>query len=143
MEDNIRIQKATKFDTNQILNLFRESENLTGSKEDNYYISDILDYIKRGGLFIAKEKTKVVGAINCEIHTDYIYLQVLVVTRDYQKKGIGTKLIEFLESFAKKRNTIQIEMFVEENNNRMQKFISKKSYKRGKKFVYYTKFLKN
>lgn len=70
------------------------------------------EMMKRGNyqIFVACEGDKVVGFIGCvtylafELENEGMKIIALAVSKDYRRKGIGTKLLKTAEQWAKENN---------------------------------------
>lgn len=136
------IRKARLKDAKKIFYILKSNSYLKGRKNDNYSLEDVNYSMKKEKVYVFSERKKIKGFIGFEIHGSYIYLKYIAVLSKYRNKGIGNKLLRFLEDYAKKNNINQIEMFVEEKNKRMINFVKKKNYLKGKTFIYYMKKIK-
>jgi ribosomal protein S18 acetylase RimI-like enzyme len=141
MKEKIRIAKVQ--DVSKILELFNSDPNLTGNEP--YKEKYITEYIgnKNHKLFVLEIDKKIIGCLMIEIFytAEYIRLSGVVVDKDYQGRGFGTKLMNYLEEIAKKMKMELIWGFTELNNERMFNLFKKKDYNRGKEFFYYSKEL--
>jgi ribosomal protein S18 acetylase RimI-like enzyme len=54
--------------------------------------------------YCAMDGETFVGGIYMELHEDYMYIDLLAVNKEYKGSGIGTKLMNYAEKEAKKRN---------------------------------------
>jgi len=142
------IRKATKKDIRRIVELLNSSENLAGNEGDSegWYKSDILDFLshKLYIVFVCELDKKIVGVSVMELHkiARHVYYYAMVVDENYRGKGIGSKMMDYAENFAKKKKVLFTWGFVEENNTAMKKLFAKRGYKEGKKFIYFSKELK-
>ena len=44
------------------------------------------------------------GGIYLEIYQDYLYIDLLAVNKEYKGQGIGTKLMQYADDYARKHN---------------------------------------
>lgn len=139
---NIRLAKIQ--DLNRILELFNSDPNLTGNEpyKKKYIAEDIIN--KNHKLFVFEINKKIVGCLMIEIFytAEYIRLSGIVVDKKYQGRGIGAKLMNYLEDIAKKMKMELIWGYTEINNKKMQNLFDKFKYERGKKFFYYSKTIR-
>lgn len=56
--------------------------------------------VERGEYFIAEENGKAVGVVSLRDRNRIMYIETLVVAKDAQSSGIGSKLVEFAKKFA-------------------------------------------
>ena len=87
---------------------------------------------------------KIVGAVAMQIwkKAKYFYIDVIVIDSDYKRKGVGTKLMEYVEGLSKEQGADLIWFFSEEKDLPMHKLSEKLNYVRGKKFQFFSKELK-
>lgn len=139
MEGKIRLAK--KNDVKKITNLFNSSKNLWGNDKIKYDDEDIDDYMSlRINKFIVYEiNKKIVGVLLAQFWKNYVYLHTIVISEKYQRKGIATKLMNYLEHSAKAEGKQLIEMEVKSNNKKMKKILKKRNYAQGNKLIYYYK----
>jgi len=139
MEEKIRIAKIQ--DVKRILELFNSDPNLTGN--EIYKKKDIAEYIsnKNHKLFVFEVDKKIIGCLMIEVFytAQHLRLSGIVVDNNYQGRGYGTKLMNYLEDIAKKMKMELIWGFTEVNNEKMFKLFKKKNYNRWKTFFYYSK----
>ena len=108
----LKIKSATKKDLNLIsqiensnilTNIISEQEIVEMHKNKSYKI------------FVAVFNDEIVGFVILQI-TDEINIVSIAVKKEYRNLGIGTKLIETAENFAKKNNIDTISLEVNEKN---------------------------
>ncbi len=93
----IKISKAKIEDLQQILKL--ETKIWDGRVTSIY---DMANFIRFGYAFVAKDKTKIVGAIIAiKTKDDEVFVEDLIVDKKYRNKKIGTKLKQKLISSVK------------------------------------------
>lgn len=140
-----KIRLATKKDIDDIVKLHNSDPNLSGDdKMDFCEYEDIEDYIKNklNKIFVYELDGKLISTLIAQFWTNYIYLMAIIVDKKHQGKGIGKKLMDYLEEKAKERDIPLIEAFTELNNKKMRKIFEKRGYRKGKTFLYYLKKLK-
>lgn len=76
------------------------------------------------------------GYNHCEIYW-------LDVKKKYQGKGIGTKLIDFLEKYAKKKGFRKVFIYTNKTMTKTRKFYQSHSYKLINEFPKYYNYKKN
>ena len=74
------------------------SEALALIKRNGLPIEDISSSTK---LFSITKDNEIAGTIGIEFHNQVALLRSLAVTETYRSKGIGGKLVEYIEKFAK------------------------------------------
>jgi GNAT superfamily N-acetyltransferase len=103
------IKKAIKKDARRISNLIRDvirninygkfSAKQLSSWQDFYSITKIEEIIDRGVIFIGIEKNKIIATIS--LIDENVY--GLYVKPRLMKRGIGTKMMEFIEKYARQK----------------------------------------
>ncbi|MBI2042834.1 GNAT family N-acetyltransferase [Candidatus Pacearchaeota archaeon] len=73
---------------------------------------------------------------------EYAEAYNVAVDGKYRKKGIGTKLGDFLEKHLRKMGIEMVYGYVNDDNKPAQKLAEKNGYEKGKKEIFYSKFLK-
>lgn len=116
-------RKATKTDENRIRELFIEMLQTIYSKDnvDGYedgYLDKFFDQ-REDWICVGEVNGSVVAYLSIEVHheqEDFLYLDDLSVSRQYRNNGIGTKLIQIAEAFAKETGISTILFHVEKSN---------------------------
>ena len=123
MEQTWVFQKAVKEDKPEIEELFLQMlrsiyhrEDVEGYEEGylDKFFTDSGDWI-----CVVKDADAVVAYLSMEVHREdvnYIYLDDLSVRGDYQSKGIGTRLIDTAEKYAKEIGFPAVVLHVEASN---------------------------
>ncbi len=139
------IRLANEKDIQKILELFNSNLNLIG---DNfrYDKNQITEYLINDNyrLFIYELNDKIIGVVSAELwkKAKWAYVGEIIVDKNYRRKGIGTKLLDYVEKEAKKINISSIFIFVDENNKEMKELMKKRDHKGGRKYIHYSKELK-
>lgn len=96
--------------------------------------------LKKGILLVSVEENKIVGVCfgTYNIKEGWADMLGLVVTRDFQKKGIGTSLISSFEKFARDKKLKTIDL---DTNEHQLQFFKKLGYQQGKTLVAFRKKL--
>jgi len=104
---NIKIKKAKEKDIPEIQNVIYESLKSVKEKKalikklfNDYSILNIKKARKRTDMFIAKKNKKILGTGRIEGTHE---IRMIYVKPKMQKKGIGTKMINYLEKIAKEK----------------------------------------
>ena len=116
--------KAEKKDSNRINELFIEMlQTIYNTDQVNGYSDGDLDRFFDGRdewISIAvDDEDNIIAFLSIEVHhedEEYIYLDDLLVTKQYRNNGIGTKLIRNAETYAKEINIHKICFHVEKSN---------------------------
>ncbi|MBI2042895.1 GNAT family N-acetyltransferase [Candidatus Pacearchaeota archaeon] len=138
----MKIRKATMKDASQILKLLNSDTKMSvNGKKGDYNKYDVEDYIKEKNnqTFVYEEDNKILGVIICHFFTSYFYLGSIIVDKNFQRKGIGKKLVKYIETLAKKRGIRYVELITKIENIGMQNLLKKLNYKKGDKFFAYSK----
>ena len=53
-------------------------------------------------MYVYKENDKILGCVKAVVKDDAVYIGPLAVSREHQRRGIGSKLMTFTEALAKK-----------------------------------------
>lgn len=146
----MQIVKANSSDTEEILDLVQEiirDMNAHGIDQWNeiyppprIFVSDV----KSGSLFAVKSDDKIVGIIVLTGEPDEEYEQIewkdkhgkaLIIHRiavhpKWQRKGIGEKLMDYAEDFAKKNGYSSIRVDTHSGNPRSLRLFEKRKYER-------------
>ena len=88
------------------------------------------DWIKKDmeNMYVYVENHKILGCVRAIVTNDTFHIGLLAVSKEHQQRGIGSKLVEFAESFAKR---VEIEVF--ECRTDIIPFWEKKNYKEIRK----------
>lgn len=94
-------------------------------QEQNY---DIL--MQKSNIFVScEEDDKLIGICSIKITFDNnAYLNSFYVAKEYRNKGIGTKLYDICENYAKDNNYKRIDLVVDPNFKEAIRFYEKRNY---------------
>lgn len=82
--------------------------------------------------FIAEENKNIIGLAMGEKTTGNLaLLHLIIVTKDYQNRGIGNMLLECFEKEAKKRKAIVVFLYGYAKNEKSIKFFENRGYGKG------------
>lgn len=109
-----------------------------------------IDDIKNNELLVFTKGALLVGCIALCTKMDDVYKNVKWLTKDvknlyihrlavdpqFQKKGIGKKLMDYAEDFAKKNNFISIRLDTFSKNKNNMRFYERRGYKRLEKVFF-------
>jgi ribosomal protein S18 acetylase RimI-like enzyme len=139
---NIKIEKASLNYSDEILKLLNSSHNLVGYRDEKFTLNEVKDYIrgKSNLVLISKLKGEIVGVIIANLWRDYCYLYLFIVDKPYRRKGIGNKMMEYLEKKVKKEGYIGL--LTKKEDKEMINLIKKRGYAKGDKFIYFHKNIK-
>jgi ribosomal protein S18 acetylase RimI-like enzyme len=150
IRENVKILQAGKEDIDDILRLGKKFEDaLKASRLKRAHFhekEEFLDFIKnpRENVFlVAKVDKKLAGFIYARILSeDWCMIDNLAVEKEYQKRGIGTMLIEELYKILQKRKISYIQILEEIHHKQTRKFWHDKGFREEKVFVWADKWLK-
>lgn len=88
----------------------------------------ITKQVEKKEYFLIKDNDSVVGVMSLRQRKNGVHIETLVVKKEFQSKGLGTKLIEFAKKFAKEKgnNSLYAYSFSEYN---IADFYLKKRFK--------------
>ncbi len=141
----IKIRKMTIKDTVEVATLGKNAKELQIDKDKElYYSADtIKELIKsKSGICLVAEIDNGIAGFAIRIHHKYfneIYLSDLFVKEEFRKMGIGKMLFDESMKIAKTKNVDWAWALVQTENARMQRFLEKNGFKRGKPFYFYYK----
>ena len=109
-----------------------------------------IDDIKNNELLVYTKGALLVGCIALCTKMDDVYKNVKWLTKDvknlyihrlavdpqFQKKGIGKKLMDYAEDFAKKNNFISVRLDTFSKNKNNMRFYERRGYKRLEKVFF-------
>ena len=139
----MKIRKATKKDLKKISEIMsveykKKPYNEKWSKTTSF--QKIKDYFKKSYILVIEEKKRVVGFI---IATTFLWydgkkalIEEIIIDSKHQNKGLGLRLIEFAETFLKKKGVFKIELFANKKSKAFQ-FYKKRGFKISTKAYYY------
>lgn len=100
LDPSMEIVKASEQDIDVILSL-----NQLLHVEASEFKGNTRDFVKQevtnGNYFVVKDRGKVVAAACIAPRDEVVYLETLAVSEGYQKKGIGSELIEHAKKVTK------------------------------------------
>lgn len=141
----MKIRKARKSDLKEIAEIFRiESSKKPYKQEWNEKtsIEKITSLFARGEIYLAEIYKEIVGFISfTKDEIDIIWINEFWLKQDYQRKGIGRKLLSFVEEKSKKEGFMAIE-FMSHHKSNASKFYKKLKYKIKGTYIHMTKKLK-
>lgn len=141
----MHIRKAMRLDGQKIINilhlahranyrrkLYFSNARMTKSKWIHKYNMETI--------FVAIQDRTIVGTISLKKHRSSMELNSLAVLPAYQHNGIGRKLIQFAESYAKKRRFSTCQLYTLEAHPWLPRYYKKQGYSRvkvikGKRYI--------
>ena len=67
----------------------------------------------------------------------WVYIEEVVVDKNHRRKGIATELINYIENLSDGK---EVSLIVDHDNKSMQELMNKKNYKKGRKYILYTRW---
>jgi len=134
------IQKAKNSEIRRIKKLvdsFEEMDVISETFLDVYYRR----ILKKGILLVAREDNEIIGVCfgTYNIREKWADLLGLVVKKEFQKKGIRSKLVKKFEQVAKDKKLITIDLYADKKQ--LQLF-RKLKYKQGRTYTAFRKKIK-
>ena len=143
MDTTIREAKDT--DQSQILELINSLKQFDSQFDEHYKtdkqsVVDLYDEIKsKGQIFVSVIERKVVGFVSVEINNKndklieetipVAYISDIVISPEFRNQGIGTKLLETVEIWAKNKDIRFLKLIVFSDNNNAKKIYSNFGFK--------------
>ena len=138
-EENVVIEPATEADLDELSQmlgeLFSQESDFRPDKERQIRgLRLIFEQPSRGRVFVLRRNGAIVGMINLlfTISTAeggfVILLEDLVVHKEYQAKGYGSKLLDHAIDFAKKKNFLRITLLTDRPENVAQEFFRRHGF---------------
>ena len=144
----MKIKKATKKDLKEIAKLMRTEFAKPPFKEKaslNAVLKSLNFYMKIGKIYTAQIKQKIIGIIIFKEEQFWkgriILIEDLAIDEKVKKQGIGKKLVNYVESHAKKRKAKFIGFITHKKSNAV-KFYQKQGYKIKKDSIIMRKDIK-
>lgn len=108
------IRKATRFDIQEIETCAVAAYTLYVERigrEPAPMVANFAASIGKGHLYVAQEDCQIVGFVVFYPKQDHVHLENIAVTPRFQNRGIGTKLIGFVEQQAQRDGYTRIELY--------------------------------
>ena len=141
----MKIRKAKKEDLNEISDIFKiesAKKPYFQSWNKKTVFESIIKSFKEQQIYLAELNNKPAGfIIFSKNETKKIWVDEFWINSKYQRKGIGKKLLSFIEEMSIKKGFTNIECFSHEKSNAL-KFYQKLNYKEKGKYFLMTKKLK-
>jgi ribosomal-protein-alanine N-acetyltransferase len=140
----MKIRKAKESDKKRILELLNNSGN-TGNDELHYEDNHVMEYIKGKAFetFVCEIDGKIAGVVMANIFpiAKYAEMYNIAIDENYRRKGIGLKLMDFLEDHLKRLGISIVYGYVNEDNKPSKNLVKKTGYEEGKRIIFYSKIL--
>src|SRR6266511_4412002 len=139
MSANVIIEPATEADLDELSEmlgeLFTQESDFRPDKEKQLRgLRLIFEQPRRGRVFVLRRDGAIVGMINLlfTISTAeggfVILLEDLVIHKEYQGKGYGSKLLQYAIDFAKQKNFLRITLLTDRPENVAQAIFRKHGF---------------
>jgi GNAT superfamily N-acetyltransferase len=139
MSENIVIEPATEADLDELSEmlggLFAQESDFRPDKEKQLRgLRLIFEQPSRGRVFVLRRNGAIVGMINLlfTISTAeggfVILLEDLVIHKEYQGKGYGSRLLQYAIDFARQKNFVRITLLTDRPENVAQAFFRKHGF---------------
>jgi ribosomal protein S18 acetylase RimI-like enzyme len=132
---NFKLRKAKRKDLKKIAKMYKEEYGKSPFNErwtDKTSLKRINNYYKSSKIFVVEVEKNVVGAL---VLSDYIWfngkrghIDEIFITKDFQGKGIGSKLIKFAEKYFSDKKISGL-TFISHKKSMAFKFYKKRGYK--------------
>lgn len=140
MSENIVIEPATEADLDELSGLlgelFAQESDFRPDKEKQLRgLRLIFEQPSRGRVFVLRRDGTIVGMINLlfTISTAeggfVILLEDLVIHKEFQSHGYGTKLLQHAIDFAKQKNFLRITLLTDRPENVAQEFFRRHGFR--------------
>lgn len=139
----IKIRKAKFEDIKRVVEIsknLRQLENYPNQKLGRSEFEKFIDN-RYAFMYIAETENKVVGYITAFRSDDYLFLPFAAVDKKYRRLGIAQRLLEKVESIAKKEKRKYILFTAYESNKPIHQFAKKMGYKSSRRLFQYYKLL--
>ena len=141
----MKIRKAKKEDLKAISEIFRTEANKKPYLQKwtrKTALHDITKSFKKEDIYIVFSNKKIAGFIIVSLDDKKeVYIDELWLNSEYQRKGIGRKLMEFIEISYKSKGAKLIKLTANQKTGAV-KFYKKLNYKVSNKLLRMTKKLK-
>jgi ribosomal-protein-alanine acetyltransferase len=135
---SIRISLARKDDAADIAEMSRRhiEQGLPWSWNEIRVLRCIMH--RESVVLAARDRRRLAGFAIMEFHDEDAHLNLLAVQPGYRRRGIGVRLIEWLESSARTAGTFMVRLEFRAGNDVARKFYAKLGYREvGKRRGYY------
>lgn len=135
---SIVIRKYQDEDREQCRALWREltewhreiyqDPNIGGEHPEEYFDKHLAE-VGSDQLWVAVHNSRIVGLVGLMLRGEETEIEPLIVSKAYQRKGIGTKLIQTMVSEARKKGVKYLNIGPVARNKRAIKFLHKQGFK--------------
>jgi len=128
----MRFRKAKKSDIKRIQELASLGLELSAERINELYSEEkLVVLLKKKLSFVLVEKKEIMGFIGGSPDKEnniVVWVDLLVIEPKFQRKGVGTKIMNFFENELKERGFGQIVLFTETLNTEALQFYKKIGY---------------
>lgn len=140
----MEIRFAMESDLDQIAKIFRTEsakEPYFRIMDENQALEKVFYFFENYEIFVTLIEKEIIAFVTCELEDESrVYLSDMWMNEDYQHKGFGTKIIEYIENNYKSRGFKEISL-VSNKHSFAFKFYTKLGFKNHKKLVFLEKEL--
>lgn len=143
MQDKLKIIRANVKDITELIKIVggvKSIEDYPGEYNRAYFEK----MLKRNIVLLAQLDKKIVGFIEFELDkwAKRVFLESIAVSKKFRGQGIGLRLLDELELFAKKHKAKRISMLVRGWNTAMNSMAKKNKFVKLDKLYLWDKMLK-
>lgn len=116
-EDKMKIRKARKEDIKKIAEIFKEEYSkppYNGKWDKKNSIKAINEHFKKYEIYIGESNKQIVGFIVIEKFTSFgeevCFIDEIVISSGFQRKGFGKTLMKFIEKYCKKNKIKKVKL---------------------------------
>jgi ribosomal protein S18 acetylase RimI-like enzyme len=144
--EKIIIRNPKKTELEKIYRLGCSMKEFAVSDYVRYYrreeIREFMGNNKDNIFLVAAYKDQIVGSLFAKIISRRWCMMDSICVRDnYQRRGIGSQLIEKLYTILKKENIHYVQAIVEQENTKARNHYQKMGFEEGRKFIWIEKFI--
>ena len=147
----MKIKKGKTKDIEGLLPLLeelftKEAEFVFEKRQHKKGLKKIIENKKIGTIFVVKKRKRVIACINVlytistALGGKVALLEDVVVSKAYQKKGIGTKLLRYVLAFLEKQRIKRITLLTDYDNTTAHHFYKKNSFVNSSMIVFRSYF---
>jgi ribosomal protein S18 acetylase RimI-like enzyme len=94
----------------------RVNKNVKEGWSDKMNKKDIESYLKKDAIYTIKTKNSLIGFLIFVLDKDRVYIRNIQVKKKFQGKGVGTKVLSYIEKEARKEDYRNLELSVFKDN---------------------------
>ena len=144
----MKIRKATKKDLKEVIDIMlTEFSKPPFNERVNFQdaLKSLRFYFKLGEIYVAVIDKKIVGIVIFKIEQYWegkvLIIEDLAVREEFKEQEVGKKLMNFVESYSKKKNIKRV-LFITNKKSKALGFYKRLGYKEGKNRINMEKKLK-